>query len=132
LKDLRALAARLPALLEQPVRSEGVSAGRQQRRLSPDERAALLIEYQAGALVRDLAREWGIGRSTISEILRTSGVRRPTGLSVDQVLEAQHLYEVERWSLQRIGERFSVAHTTVRRALLTAGLQMRDSHGRPG
>ncbi|UOT06793.1 helix-turn-helix domain-containing protein [Rhodococcus opacus] len=98
--------------------------------MSADETAQLVERYQAGALIKELAREFGINRQTVSKLLARAGVPlRPRGLSPSQVAEAARLYETG-WSLFRIGEQLRVDHTTVRRQLLKRGVQMRDSHGR--
>ena len=96
------------------------------RKLSAAQIGQLVEQYQAGATVYELATAFKIHRVTASQHLQRSGVvMRRQGLSDADTVTAADLY-AEGWSLARIGERFGVAHTTVRRALLVVGVRMRE------
>ena len=78
----------------------------------------------------ELARKFGIHRSTIGRHLRARGVdTRPDALGPEDVLRAAELYR-SGWSLMRIARRYEVAGDTARRRLLEAGVQMRGPHER--
>jgi DNA-binding transcriptional ArsR family regulator len=103
----------------------------QQRRLSPVEASELVDAYRAGAAQRDLARRFGIHRTTVTAHLRRAGVslRSTEKLTQDTVAEAAALYE-QGWSLARIATKFDVYPQSVRYRLLAFGVRMRDTHGR--
>jgi hypothetical protein len=74
-----------------------------QRRLSPAEVVAVAQEFRAGADMRDLAREFRVHRTTISECLRKLGVPlRRQGLQDEDLAEAAGLYR-EGWSSSQAG-----------------------------
>jgi lambda repressor-like predicted transcriptional regulator len=101
-----------------------------QIRLKARDANALGAAYRDGQTVKELAQQYGVHRTTVTELLRRHGVERPhVGLANEQVLEACHLYS-EGWSLARLGRRFSVDSTTVWRALRAAGMTMRSPHER--
>ena len=86
---------------------------------------ALIDSYKAGATVYDLARRFGIHRTTVSQHLRRSGVKmRRQGLAKDQVGTAARLYE-QGQSLSKVGICLGVDAGTVRQALITRGVRMR-------
>jgi hypothetical protein len=75
-------------------------------------------------------KEFNLSKGSVLKVLREAGVvMRNQGLSVEQIEEAQRLYEAG-WSLARIGAEFGVDHTVVRRQLIRHGVRMRDTHGR--
>jgi DNA-directed RNA polymerase specialized sigma24 family protein len=101
------------------------STPRRQRRLTPDQAAELVAEYQAGADLKELAARWGVHRTTVAGHLGRAGVElRRQGLSEDQVDEAVRLYG-EGWSLQRLAERYDCDDETVRQRLKAAGVVLR-------
>jgi lambda repressor-like predicted transcriptional regulator len=122
---------RLQSLLELP-RANGSrvpkSAAKQdQKRLAPDEVAQLVGAHQAGSGVKELAREFGVHRVTVSNGLRREGALRAPGIQPDDLPEVVRLHE-DGWSLARLGEKFQVAPDTVGRALRAHGVMIR----RPG
>ena len=130
LKQLEALAKKLPKL-DAPAR---VSSARplpaKKRYTPPEHEQAIVAEYQVGTTTYQLARKYGIHRNTIGRILKRRGVEmRMQGLSPAQVSEAVGLYE-GGWSLARIGEHLHVDANTVRARLLERGVRMRDTQGR--
>jgi DNA invertase Pin-like site-specific DNA recombinase len=102
-----------------------------QRRLSSDEIADLVVSYQAGTTVNELARIYRINRTTILEHLRRQGVqrRRPRRLQPVDIDKAVRLY-VSGTSIESIAHELRVGPTTVRRVLRQAGVELRQ-RGRP-
>jgi DNA-binding CsgD family transcriptional regulator len=91
---------------------------------------SLVDGYRAGVAVKDLAIEFGIHRTTVTQHLRRSGVAlRRRGLDDQQVDQAMHLYQ-QGSSLARIGTRLDVDAHTIRAALRARGIPIRDTHGR--
>jgi Helix-turn-helix domain len=90
----------------------------------------LVERYVAGDIIRVIAADLQVNRTTVAHHLRTRGVltrRRP--LTPGQVVQAAAAYQ-EGTSLARIGEHLGVDSSTVWRALIKAGVRMRDTHGR--
>jgi predicted DNA-binding protein (UPF0251 family) len=128
---VRRLAAELPDVMSRPPRARPRSTRQRQVRLSPDELAELVAEYQAGFDSYDLAVRWGVHRHTVSEHLKRAGVQtRFQGLADFQVAEAKRLY-LAGWSLARLGEHFDCDASTVHRALRLAGMSFRRPWERP-
>jgi predicted DNA-binding protein (UPF0251 family) len=130
----RAAFETLPHLLAKatsaPRPHERPAPRRAQVRLEPDQINALAVAYREGKAVKELARNFGVHRTTVTAILERSGVElRLAGLSNGQVAEACRLYP-EGWSLARLADRYSVSDMTVRRYLLLAGVVMRSRRGR--
>ncbi|WP_194838936.1 helix-turn-helix domain-containing protein [Nocardia sp. XZ_19_369] len=101
-------------------------------RLTDDDRATILGEYQAGASIRQLAAKYRLGKGSILDILRTSGatIREQRHLTKDEIDYAITRYQHGE-SLARIGNHLGVAHTTIRTTLQRHGITRRDTHGRP-
>jgi hypothetical protein len=90
----------------------------------------LVDGYQGGATVYQLADRFGINRKTVALHLHRQGVKmRRQGLADAQVSAAAVKYR-DGESLDTIGEHLGVDSTTVWRALVKAGVPMRDTHGR--
>lgn len=74
----------------------------------------------------DIAREMGVSEWTIHHRLNRMGIeRRPTGLSVTQVLEATRLYELGE-SIRQIRLKIGFSDKTIKKALLAAGVDVQD------
>ena len=100
------------------------------RRLDDYEIATLVAEYLGGQTLRQLARLHQLHHHTVAEILERSGVpRRYRALGPEHIPVLVSMYRSGQ-SLARIGHHFGGDPGTVRRALLVAGIAMRDSHGR--
>jgi hypothetical protein len=100
------------------------------RQLTALEVAALVDQYRSGATVYDLADQFSIHRTTVSQHLHRQGIgMRRQGLYDDQVDHAVQLYQTGQ-SLTRIGARLDVDAGTVHAALRTRGVRMRDPHDR--
>lgn len=126
LAQLRRLAAELPALLRRrPHRAEPVTPRQTQRRLTPEQVARLVAEYEGGKDMKALAARWGMHRATVAAHLRRAGVElRRQGVPAELLDEVIRLYS-EGWSCQRLAERFGCDDETVRQALKRAGVQLR-------
>ena len=100
-----------------------------QRRLRPAELEQLLDGYRKGIPLRDLTRQFDIHRNSIFPIVKRHGLRRrQPSLTPDQLREAAALYEAGQ-SLATVGKRFGCHATTVRLALLGAGVSIRPRQG---
>ncbi len=101
-----------------------------QRRLTDSQALMLRDRYDEGATIYELAEEFGIRRATVSERLKKAGgsmrCQRPRSELTNSMTG---LYE-SGLSLAEVGVRTGTSPGTVRRYLLIAGVQMRDSHGR--
>lgn len=91
----------------------------------------IVSRYEAGEPSTALMSAFGLSKGSVLKILRAAGVTmRNQGLSEEQIKEAERLYTENAWSLARIGDKFGVDRTVVRRQLLKRGVRMRDTHGR--
>ncbi len=100
------------------------------RQLHAEDVDELEVAHRTGAKVYELAAQFGISRSTVSNHLRSRGIdTKPPGLHPDDVLEAARLYQAN-WSLARIAQKFATSANTVRSRLLEHGVRMRDTNGR--
>lgn len=127
-------AEHLRALLELP---RSVKRERRQRpprqaqtRLDREGVAQLVAAYQAGGRVKQLARQFGVHRLTVSSILQREGVAlRPRGIHPDDLPEVIRLYQ-DGWALARLAAKFDVSPSTVTNTLRRAGVPIRRP-GRP-
>lgn len=94
-----------------------------QWRLSQPEVKALLADYEAGQQVGELARAYGIHRTTVSAHVARAGKTRQR-LTEAQVEEAIRLYE-QGQSLRVVGQYLDVSDKMVRRALHDSGVTVR-------
>jgi DNA-binding CsgD family transcriptional regulator len=101
------------------------------RRLSPGERAEVIELYRRGMSTYKLARRFGTDRHTITQHLRNGGVELRSRQKVTPQLaeHATRLY-ADGSSLAVIGKQLGLSPTTVGKALVGAGMQLRDNHGR--
>jgi hypothetical protein len=81
--------------------------------------------------VKELAVRYQVNRNTVIEhAKRAEGVRhRYPALLPEEITEAARLYQSGQ-SLADVGKHFGINATTVRSALLKAGVEMRDCQGR--
>ena len=90
----------------------------------------LIKKYEQQASVKDLAKQFGIHRLTVTAHLQRHGVKlHQNGLAPDEVQAAARLYR-QGWSLMKLGAKYGVDSTTVWRALRAAGVVMRPSNHR--
>jgi len=91
--------------------------------LGPEQSEAVVVGYQAGRTIREMAAEFGTTRSTASEILKRKGVSlRLQSLSEKDVELAIELNQAGL-SLVQVSERFKKSPRTIRRQLLRNGVQ---------
>lgn len=120
-----------------PARSPEINCKRSelrhqvQNRLSPEQVAELVLAYQAGTTVNELARAYGINRTTVLEHLRRQGIqrRRPRRLQQVDIDKAVKLY-ASGASVNSVAYELRVGPTTVRRVLRQARVELRR-RGRP-
>jgi hypothetical protein len=100
-----------------------------QRRLRPVEIEEVLVAYQSGTTVYELAERFRVHRVTVSHLLERHGV--PTRYRLvegDRLQSAVDAYQ-QGQSLATIGRQLGVSLDTVRHALIRAGVELRP---RPG
>ncbi|HJA04974.1 MAG TPA: hypothetical protein H9800_08975 [Candidatus Microbacterium stercoravium] len=86
--------------------------------------------YKGGEILREIAGDLGVSRQRLADRLRERGMRlRRAKPSSEQVLEMYRRYE-QGESLARVGERMGFNASSVRAALIAAGVKLRDTHGR--
>ncbi len=101
--------------------------------LLPELAAEIVERYQTGSLIRELAEEYGVHRSTVMACLRRAGVPKYSGWSEKTTAEATRLYE-SGLTIAEVAARLDHSATTVGRRLREAGVKMRpkgfqaDSH----
>ena len=92
-----------------------------QTRLTPERRAELVADYEAGVPVKAIAAKHRVHRGTIPKIVLGAGVPlRVPGLSDANRSQALALYEAG-CTLQEIATRFGVDDKTVRNAVVALG-----------
>jgi DNA-binding CsgD family transcriptional regulator len=100
-----------------------------QRRLEATDIDRLVVDYESGALMRELADRYQISRETVSLHLKRRGVsRRRPGLPSGSLEEVAAAYASGQ-SLSEIAGRYSVDPSTVWPKLRTTGVPLR---ARPG
>ena len=110
--------------------SQGRAHIRQHTQVSDELLTSAENRYAAGATLREIANDFGIGRERLATLLRGRGVRlRGATPSDDAVREMARLYAAGE-SLERVGTRLGFSAGTVRNHLLSVGVRMRDTHGR--
>lgn len=101
-------------------------------RLEPGDVESLVATYLAGeATVADLARQFGVDRTTVMRHLRRNGVAPAVERKVwdeNTLLEAAAAYESGS-SLSRLAAEYEVAPNTVRTRLRRAGVELRPRTG---
>jgi lambda repressor-like predicted transcriptional regulator len=101
-----------------------------QIRLGPNDVAQLVAAYEAGGRVKQLARQFGIHRLTVSSILQREGVAlRHRGIHPDDLSEVIRLHRDGR-ALARLAAMFDVSPSTMTNALRRAGVAIKRP-GRP-
>lgn len=99
--------------------------------LNDTEMARLIEHYKAGATVYELAVEFGVHRTIISQRLKGAGVAmRLQPLTVDRAQEAAALYATGM-SLADVGTQLGVHASTVLTALRQQGVEVRKPWEHP-
>jgi DNA-directed RNA polymerase specialized sigma24 family protein len=101
-----------------------------QRRLSAVQAQQMTTRYLEGATIYELAAEFDICRSKVSEWLKKNGVKMRLQAPADQqISEMVRLYE-SGLSLAAVGKKVGMSVGTVKRYVVEYGVHMRDTHGR--
>lgn len=80
--------------------------------------------------LRELAEQFWVHETMVSKCLHDLAVPlRRQSLSGEQRVKAVRLYQAGRF-INRVGDKFGGAHTTIRNVLLGGRVARRDSHGR--
>jgi len=91
---------------------------------------SLVVSYGMGTPINELAKDFEIHRSTVLDHLNRSPARRRyPALDSHGVEVAERLYRAGL-SLREVGAALSVHASSVRQALIRAGVPTRDAHGR--
>jgi transposase-like protein len=99
-------------------------------RLSEDHVRQLCAEYENGVTTRTIASRYGIGKTTVTRLLREHGVPlRYQGLSPEQAQQAIQLYEAGL-SVAKAARELGLPINSVYDALKAAGTEMRARHER--
>ena len=102
-----------------------------QTRLTPELRAALVADYEAGMPVRTIAAKYAVHRGTVPTLVTKEGARlRRPGLSRTGRARAASLY-VEGLTLREVAERLGVDEKTARNAVVEEGHLIRARGRRP-
>ena len=100
------------------------------QRLDEVIRAEIVTSYVSGEPSTAIAALYGLNKNSVIKVLREAGVPiRRQSLTNEQIDDAAQLYQAGQ-SLAKIGIKLGVEASTVRRALLSRGVRMRDTHGR--
>lgn len=90
----------------------------------------IVVGYERGLAVIDLARKYNISKTTvIGHLNREAVIRRPRSMNVEQIDEAQAMY-AGGLSLAKIGRQLGFDSTTVLKELRKRSVRTRDTHGR--
>jgi hypothetical protein len=102
------------------------------RRLEPSQIDQLLGDYRGGATTRDLAKQYHVSKTAVTEFLAAHDVPlRHQGLSPSQVTEATLLYAAGR-SVAQTALSLAVSPSSAYDALKRSGVHMRPAHGAKG
>lgn len=121
----RALRAYRRLNLALPAQKRPTRAVKRAKRLNSTEVVRLVERYSSGGTVYELATEFGVHRTTVSEHLKAVGVQmRRQPLTPVQVRNAARLY-ASGLSLVDVGRHLGVHASTVNLALRERGVLMR-------
>lgn len=98
-------------------------------RLTDEQRVEVARRYEVGDTTTELAKAYGVAKSTIIGILRERNIvvrRQP--MTPDQVRDAVGLYE-SGLSLSQVALQLNVNQETMRVAIIRAGVQIRPATG---
>ncbi len=99
-------------------------------RLTMSQNDEIVKLYRGGMRPAAIAREIGVNECTIHHRLNRMGIeRRPTSLSPTQLLEAKRLYESGE-SIRQIRLKIGFSDATIKKALITAGVEVQDRQRR--
>ncbi|MGS2809289.1 hypothetical protein [Nocardia sp. MW-W600-9] len=101
---------------------------KQNKRLLPVDVQKLVAQYEAGASIASLAREFGVHPQTVDTHLKRQGVEKRGAfrLSRQQNEMAVKLY-ADGWSTIEIAKEFGISTNAARLTLIRAGVTLRSS-----
>lgn len=102
-----------------------------QTRLTPERRAALVLDYEAGMPVKAISANYGVHRSTVPALVRRAGAEvRVAGLDAEERARASALYG-SGMTLAQVARHMGIGDEAVRQAVLDEGGQLRARGRRP-
>ena len=100
-----------------------------QRHFDSKEQLNVVDAYRQGKTMNEVARQFGLHRTTVRAMLDRAGVSvRPREMSPAQVGLATKLYG-DGLSLKQVGERLGFNAQTIANRLVAAGVRMRSARG---
>lgn len=117
-----------------PQAVSGRRGRKPQLHLSIEQQLKVVELYKAGVSVKEIAERFHIHRATVSEICKRRCVplrNESRGLTREQVQGAALRY-VQGASLATVAKEFGSTPTTIRTALMAAGIEMRPPRGGKG
>lgn len=118
------------ARAERLDREPTVTKVRTPKELPGEVQSAIVDGYRSGASMKELARVFGVHRTTIRAALDRQGAPvREHAITSAQVATAARLYE-SGLSLAVVGEKLGFNAQTIATHLRRAGVSLRDPHGR--
>lgn len=121
----------LNELCESPREEKGRLSNPTQRRLSRADIDELVVAYQAGATISQLAADFGIHRTTVAAHLDRHGTPRhseQTAWNIDTLKQAARLYSTGL-SLVDVADQFGIDPQTVANRFRRAGVPVRPRRG---
>jgi len=108
------------------------STTQQQRRLSSEQAANLVSDYQAGASIKSLVRKYGVHNMTVKAHLLRAGIVVPSFMQIDPVLrvEVVRLY-LSGKTMVDVAQLVGVSEPTVARVLRVQGVPSRRRGNAP-
>lgn len=96
-------------------------------RFTKEQINAVIEAYTGGDTMADLAKRYGVRRTTISALLKRKGVplRAARAMSEAEIDQAVQLY-TSGLSLQKVGDRLGWDHNTIYRHVKRRGVAMRS------
>lgn len=114
---------------DQPAKPER-AVPKRARWINDGERDRLVARYEAGALVREVAVEFGLNRTTITKQLKAAGVTLRGGpMTQEEITTCIELYATGMSTLA-VADAIGRDKSAVWRGLKDAGVAMRDRQGR--
>lgn len=96
------------------------------RRLGTEKIAELIADYQSGISSGELTTKYALAKGTVLRLLEDEGVlRQRQSLSDSQVVNLVSGYVDDKKSIAKLAAESGIAGTTIRRALISAGVEMR-------
>lgn len=128
LRSSRPLAARHRPTLRSDARGPvAENSSQSQTRLSFPNRAKVVVDYQRGDAVKDIAARYGIHRATVTEVLRRAKVpTRRYGLPEPVRKEAARLY-TQGLCIRAVADCLGISYTGARAGIVGSGVVLRPS-----